>query len=338
MNVNALAVVICRDGVLPAGTTDAFGVAAGVGVIAGTGALSAASQLAGGSVQIAETPIRFGLLASAIATLPDVISTRMIVLPASPDGRDLAPALAALLGRPLITGVTRVRQNQDGSANLVAVRSDGLVDHLHTVTVPCVVTMIPATGHAAGAPSVKGDEAAANILPIDLFFPTTPTDIAQHDSVQSVAVLPPDPATMDLTEATCIVAGGNGLVSEARTGKDRFDTLREVGARIGASLGGTRVASDAGWIPFERQIGTTGVEVSPKVYLAFGISGATQHTSGLGSPDHILSVNTDPSCPMMAMAEVAIVADAFQVVQALHQLLAGTANSEIGEATKSGER
>jgi electron transfer flavoprotein alpha subunit len=204
---------------------------------------------------------------------------------------------------------------------LVAVRTDGLVDHVHRVTVPCVVTLIPGTGHAAvgGASSEKG---GTHLMPLELAPP--PETVGNSDNshaVQTIAVLPPDPATMDLTEAGCIVAGGNGLVGGAAAGTARFDTLREVGSLIGASLGGTRVASDAGWIPFERQIGTTGVEVSPRVYLAFGISGATQHITGLGSPDHILSVNTDPSCPMMGMSEVAIVADAFAVVQSLHRLL-----------------
>ena len=105
------------------------------------------------------------------------------------------------------------------------------------------------------------------------------------------------------------------------TGAAFDEQLGRVGAAIGASLGGTRVASDAGWIPFERQIGTTGVAVNPRLYLAFAISGATQHTSGLGNPDHIISVNTDASCPMMTMANLAIVADANATLDALEQRL-----------------
>ena len=108
------------------------------------------------------------------------------------------------------------------------------------------------------------------------------------------------------------MAGGQGLA-----GAHHFTLLADIGAALGASLGGTRVASDAGWIAFERQIGTTGVAVDPDLYLAFGISGATQHTAGLGHPEHIISVNTDPSCPMMAMADLAVVADARAVIDAL---------------------
>ncbi|NLA35039.1 MAG: electron transfer flavoprotein subunit alpha, partial [Actinobacteria bacterium] len=71
----------------------------------------------------------------------------------------------------------------------------------------------------------------------------------------------------------------------------------------------------------DRQIGTTGVVVNPDLYLAFGISGAVQHTAGLGHPDHIVSVNTDPHCPMMAMADLAVVADANATLDALAALL-----------------
>jgi electron transfer flavoprotein alpha subunit len=70
------------------------------------------------------------------------------------------------------------------------------------------------------------------------------------------------------------------------------------------------VATDAGWTGYERQIGTTGVTVEPDLYVALGVSGATQHTGGLGTPRHVVSVNTDPSCPMTAMADLGLVTDA----------------------------
>ena len=86
-------------------------------------------------------------------------------------------------------------------------------------------------------------------------------------------------------------------------------------------MGATRVITDRGWVGHERQIGTTGVVVDPTLYLAFGISGAVQHTAGLGDPDHIISVNTDPHCPMMQMADLAIVSDANAVLDELDRLL-----------------
>ncbi len=89
-------------------------------------------------------------------------------------------------------------------------------------------------------------------------------------------------------------------------------------------MGATRVVTDAGWVPHQRQIGTTGVVVDPRLYLAFAISGAVQHTAGLGHPDHVISVNVDPHCPMMSMADLAVVADANATLDALaHRLGVG---------------
>lgn len=311
--LSRIAVIVCRDGVLPAGAVDAFIAARSYGVLVGSGAVAAASLLPEGRVCAIEAPVHLPTIARSLAALDVVKSAHTVVLPTSPDNRDLAGPLAEELDRPLITGATRLRE-LDGGMHVVAVRASGLVDFHHRVSVPTVVTVIGGRTTAAAHATAH---AAVEVMSVGAETQTAPAV-----SVRSVAVLPPDPATMDLTEASCIVAGGQGLTAGAGAeGNHRFALLGSVGVRIGASLGGTRVASDAGWIPFERQIGTTGVEVSPRVYLAFGISGATQHTSGLGSPDHIISVNTDPSCPMMAMSEVAIVADAYEVVQALSRRL-----------------
>jgi electron transfer flavoprotein alpha subunit len=135
---------------------------------------------------------------------------------------------------------------------------------------------------------------------------------ATTPDVEVVEVLPPDAATMDLAEARAIVAGGAGL-----DGPERFTRLASIATQLGASVGATRVVTDRGWVGHERQIGTTGVVVDPRLYVAFGISGAVQHTSGLGRPDHVVSVNTDPYCPMMQLADLAVVADANAVLDAL---------------------
>ncbi len=93
-------------------------------------------------------------------------------------------------------------------------------------------------------------------------------------------------------------------------------------------MGATRVITDRSWVHHDRQIGTTGVVVDPELYLSFGVSGAVQHTSGLGHPDHIISVNTDPHCPMMMMSDLAIVADANETVSELLRLLDATGATE----------
>jgi electron transfer flavoprotein alpha subunit len=92
------------------------------------------------------------------------------------------------------------------------------------------------------------------------------------------------------------------------------------------------VATDAGWIGYERQIGTTGVTIDPELYVAWGVSGATQHTGGIGAPRHIVSVNTDSSCPMTAMADLGLVADAADLLVALARRLDLPVPSEVPDA------
>ena len=242
-----------------------------------------------------------------VAHLPPSIG---LIIPASPDGRDLAPLLAARLGRPLLAGAINVRTDR-----VTLTRAAGRVGEEFGLSAPFVATLVP---------GVRGTQASSDRPDVRLVSAVAPSlpagRIGETEVVTVLGVLPADPATIGLAEATRIVAGGNGLGSQAG-----FDALSRVGAAIGASLGGTRVASDAGWIGFDRQIGTTGVAVSPRVYVAFGIAGATQHTAGLGSVGHVISVNTDASCPMMAMADLAIVSDAAAVVAALERRLVGGA-------------
>jgi electron transfer flavoprotein alpha subunit len=127
---------------------------------------------------------------------------------------------------------------------------------------------------------------------------------------------------MDLSEARRIVGGGAGLQSA-----EAFAVLDRVAQSLDASMGVTRVITDRGWASHDRQIGTTGVVVNPRLYLSFGISGAVQHTSGLGRPDHIISVNTDAHCPMMQMSDLAIVADANLVLEELTGMLGSDSDS-----------
>jgi electron transfer flavoprotein alpha subunit len=301
-DTNMLAISVVRQGVLPAGTHEIAAEAGGAVVLIGSG-------LAELDCTIEATDP--GQLARIIHQLLADEPATSIILPSSPDGRDVAPRLAHLLGWPLYAGAVRVLRNSVS----VTKTAGRLSEEVHP-TGPFVATFIPGS---RGLSSTDGVSYANT--------PTAPTnqqrvDIAigaltSSQTVTTTEIHPPDPATMDLTEAGRIVGGGQGLRS-----KERFDQLGAIGSAIGASLGGTRVASDAGWIPFERQIGTTGIHVHPDLYLAFAISGATQHTSGLGDPTHVISVNTDPSCPMMQMADLAIVSDANVVLDALTARLA----------------
>ncbi len=304
-----IALVPVRDGVLPAGAEEVVAECGGRALLVGAEAALAAEGLAGlcTKVEVWETE-GYRPAAWSAALAPVLAREPVIVLPASADGRDLAPRVAHRLGRPLLAGAIEVTADR-----IVLTRWGGLA-------VEDVVP--PATLVATLQPGVRGFARAGAVEPavVHLDVTTLPGDDRDRPSAADATVLevlPPDPATMDLAEAPRIVAGGAGLDSPAR-----FEQLAVVAEALGASVGATRVVTDRGWIGHERQIGTTGVVVEPKVYLALGISGAVQHTSGLGQPDHVVSVNTDPSCPMMQLADLAVVSDANAVLDELVTRLA----------------
>ncbi|MGC1513118.1 MAG: mycofactocin-associated electron transfer flavoprotein alpha subunit [Acidimicrobiales bacterium] len=307
MSTGALAIVPVRDGILPLGGEETIAEGGGSALLVGTGVEAAARAM---EVQPAGRLLGWEAgdyrpAAWAEALFDTIAPHPTVILPASPDGRDLAPHLAAVLRRPLLAGAIRVTIAARGVRVEVA-RRGGRISELYETPVPVVLTMQP--GVRGVDPSVERREPPPALQLLDL--PISPTSSSANPEL--VEIMAPDPATMDLAEAPRIVAGGQGLGSA-----ELFARLDRIAGALGASLGATRVAADAGWVPFERQIGTTGVAVNPRLYVAFAISGAVQHTSGLGHPDHIISVNLDASCPMMTMADLAIVCDARALIDEL---------------------
>jgi len=307
-NIPVLAVIVVRDGELPSGADETVAEAGGAALVLGSGTREAAGLLdAASRVWLLErSSVAPGALAAALAqVLADV---PMVLLPASPDGRDLAPRLAAVLGRPLLAGAVRCAPDE--------VELTRLDDHLSlrvAVDEPVVVTL---------RPGFRGRPEQVTLAEVTAL--AVPEDSAGHDA-ESIEVLQPEPSTVDLAEARRILGGGAGLVPAGSDGAAVMRLLVQVAEALAASAGATRVVTDAGWMSYDRQIGTTGVAVSPELYVAFGISGAAQHVGGLGAPEHVVSVNTDPSCPMTLMADLGIVADAPAVLTELAERLGVTA-------------
>ena len=299
-----IAVVVVRDGQLPHGGDEAIAECGGRALLVGSGV---ADAVAGGELDgVAREVLTLELggfqpAAWACALAPHLAGEPQVVLPATPDGRDLAPRLAAVLHRPLHAGAVAV------TAGRVDLSRKGSTELHRVAPGPAfVATLQPGVRGVATDPSL----ARPAVTVLSVASGDAPPDAAV------VEVLPPDPASIDLGEAPRIVAGGAGL-----DGPERIDQLTRIGSSIGASMGATRVVTDRGWVPHERQIGTTGVVVDPQLYLAFAISGAVQHTAGLGSPEHTITVNTDPHCPMMQLSDLAIVSDANETLDHLERLL-----------------
>ncbi|MEZ5406675.1 MAG: mycofactocin-associated electron transfer flavoprotein alpha subunit [Acidimicrobiales bacterium] len=302
-----VAVVPVRHGVVPVGAIEAVAEAGGRCWVVGTGTDDALAALGGAvtSAHLAElgpyAPARWA--AWLARRLPDDTT---VVLPHSPDGRDLAPRLAAALDLPLVSSVVELAPGRAWVA-----RHGGLAMDELELTGPVVATLQIGIGRHPEPP-------------LDAPAPRVERVAVDHDNgseghgadAELVAELPADPATMDLAEAPRIIAAGAGLGD-----RDQIAVLEAVAHALGASVGATRLVTDYGWLPAERQIGTTGVMVQPELYLAVGVSGAVQHTAGLGHPAHVIAVNTDPSCPMMELADLALVCDAPAFLAELARLL-----------------
>jgi electron transfer flavoprotein alpha subunit len=280
-----IAVVPVRDGIVPAGGVEAVAEAGGRAVIVGA---------AGGG---------FAPGGWARVLAPVLADHDGVVLPASPDGRDLAPRLAAELERPLYAGAVTVTAERIDLA-----RHGGRSIERFDVIGPFVATLQP--GWVAERQLSPLDDPTLDVVDVG------PAEFGDMHDAETIEVLAPDASTVDLAEAARIVAGGGGL-----DGPERLVQLAAVARAIDASVGATRVITDRGWVDHDRQIGTTGVVVDPRLYVAMAISGAVQHVNGIGTPDHVVAVNTDPHCPMMALAHLAIVCDANAMLDELAERL-----------------
>jgi electron transfer flavoprotein alpha subunit len=227
-----------------------------------------------------------------------------ILAPATPNGRDLAAALVGLLDLPAF-GPVRAARVSDGVLETEQATLQGSVITTSRPTdgapAPAVVlvlanTFTPAEGGSGSAEVVEAPAAADSAL--------TKATVAESNEAEAKVV--------NLEEATIIVAGGRGVASEAG-----FEPLRELAAALGGAVGASRAAADAGWIPYQLQIGQTGKVVKPSLYIGAGISGAIQHRVGMQTAEHVVAINKDPDAPIGEFADLFVVGDLFQIVPAL---------------------
>lgn len=235
--------------------------------------------------------------AAALEAAAKAVDPRAILLAASTVGKELGPYAAARLGIALVSDATGV-----------ALDGDGLV-----------VTKPRLSGKAI-AEIVTGGATAVSLRPN-----TTPVEEHPGDAaVETLDVAPPEARirlvevqasgekTVDLTEADAVVSGGRGIGSA-----ESWTIVTDLAEALGAAQGASRAVVDAGWRPHAEQVGQTGKVVSPKLYVAAGISGAIQHLAGMSSSKVIVAVNKDEEAPIFKVADYGIVGDVHEVLPML---------------------
>jgi electron transfer flavoprotein alpha subunit len=226
----------------------------------------------------------------------------IVLASATAMGRDVAPRFAARRGVSVLSDMMTLD-----------VANGRLIGERPVYSGKARVVVTPAPGAAIQVatprpnvfPASKADVAAAGeVVPLDLGTLKIRAKVVKVEAAEA--------GEIDVAEADKIVTGGRGI-----KGPDSWPVLRALCHELGAALGASRAAVDAGWIGHEHQVGQTGKVVSPSLYVACGVSGAIQHLAGMGSSKVIVAINKDPEAPIFKVATYGIVGDLFQIVPAM---------------------
>ena len=224
-----------------------------------------------------------------------------VLAPSTTFGRDLLPRVAALMGVNQVSDIMEVtgpssfkRPVYAGNAIIDVAAPDG------TKVVGTVRTASWKAADGGGSAEIEGIDASGQA----------------HDHTRFVGMEVEGGERPDLQSAARVVSGGRALASE-----EQFQLIYDFADRIGAGVGGTRAAVDAGYCPNDMQVGQTGKIIAPDLYMAFGISGAIQHLTGIKDAGTIVAVNKDPEAPIFEVADIGLVGDLFKAIPEMEKLL-----------------
>ncbi|MFC6954745.1 electron transfer flavoprotein subunit alpha/FixB family protein [Halorubellus litoreus] len=236
----------------------------------------------------------------ALGALVDALDPGYVLAANSVSALDYAPALAEALDAPLVTDAIAFDAADDGIAVTREFYGGKTEGTLHVTGTPAVVTTRPTEWPATTA---TGD------ADVEAFDATIDRDAIRTDVTGYEEVLAGD---VDITDADVIVSIGRGIKEE-----ENLDLVEELADALDATLAASRPIVDNEWLPKNRQVGQSGKVVTPEIYIAIGISGATQHIAGMKGADTIIAINDDPSAPIFDIADYGIVDDLFDVVPLL---------------------
>jgi electron transfer flavoprotein alpha subunit len=221
--------------------------------------------------------------------------------PSTTFGKDLMPCVAALLGTAQVSDVMAVEGSHVFKRPIYAGNA------IITVEAPADHVVVATVRTASWPEAAKGGSAAVETVSVDATLPT-------HTRFVGLAAAKSD--RPDLQSAKRVVSGGRGVGSQ-----ENFKIIFDFADRIGAAVGASRAAVDAGYVPNELQVGQTGKIIAPELYVAIGISGAIQHLTGIKDAGTIVAINKDPESPIFEIADIGLVGDLFKVLPELEAAL-----------------
>ncbi|MBR7889502.1 FAD-binding protein [Marinomonas sp. A79] len=266
------------------------------------GAAEAAAKISGVSrVRVADNACYKGLLAENTAALVVSLSSEYshIMAPATTNGKNILPRVAASLDVSAFSDIIGVVSADTFKRTIYAGNAIATVQSEDTIKVITVRGTAFSLAEQNGSASI-GAVTEAHDLGLSTFAGES---VAKSDRVE-------------LTSAGIVISGGRGMQNS-----ENFSMLEKVASKLGAAVGASRAAVDAGFVPNDMQVGQTGKIVAPDLYIAVGISGAIQHLAGMKDSKVIVAINKDPDAPIFQVADYGLVDDLFDAVPQLEQAL-----------------
>lgn len=237
----------------------------------------------------------------ALAAAYKAVSPAAVLFPSSAEGKEIAARLAVRIGSGVITDAIDLEAGDEGPVATQSVFAAAFTTKSRVTNGTPVITVKPNSAAVEAAPAAG----AVEQLEVSFGELATGTKVVSRTPRESTG-------RPELTEAAIVVSGGRGV-----NGAENFPVIEALADSLGAAVGASRAAVDAGWYPHTSQVGQTGKSVSPQLYIAAGISGAIQHRAGMQTSKTIVAINKDAEAPIFELVDYGVVGDLFDVVPQL---------------------